>query len=1062
MKRVLIIFLLSFSVCAIAQVSVPTIELITVAGTNTYTATVPIAPGSASAIPGYKKMFKFTNANSGASTFNLSWSVSGGGTWGAITLRKSDGTALSSGDIPAGSVWWLVHDGTASQWRLTGGSGSAFALTPGSGTTVGADLTSVDLGGNQSGDVYINTATNSFSVYPQTAGGDISIGGDINESDGDRADNVAVAASDNIGLNTSSNGVNINETTGSTFRGTTLFPNSGFRIRNPATTFNYTFVGSAIAANRNITLPLLSNNDTFTFNAASQTLTNKTFGNGTNFSLSPTISAGVKFAFFPSATAAGFNWGQITSDPSAPPDGDTWYRSDTDIYKGRSNGVTRDFITDSDTQTLTNKSLSGSSNNFTNIPISTAISGLGTGVSTALGVNVGSAGSVVVNGGAGGTPSSIGLGNGTGLPLSGITGLGTGVATWLTTPSWTNFNSAITGTAPFWSLTSGGSATGTNTFAMGSNPLIITTGATTGTGATAGLQLSPTAITTGNAFDIGTSGNTLSNGSLIRINSSSTGIDHTEGTNGLIRLTLNGAMAGSKTAIGASSIVTTTGTNSLNIAQFLGASGATDNYALKTSGKVMLGTSQAAGGTYFSLSTDPMMIIKRTVDPDDVNSSHGFLDLTLFNKNAANNANNAYDDAGKTLGTVDYNHHTSFQARWTYGGTGTIANYYGMGDVPQSSSSGPITNRYSFYSGEVSGGTSPITNDFGLYVATRTRATNKWGVYVENSNSYFGGSLMSLGTTNKLQISTDFGGSGELLSGAFAIGTGGSNFSIGTNAVGTVGKKLVGVYYSGGYLSAFEVANVASGFGNLSLMKSGGTVTIGTAAGTAKLHLGAETATASTEPIRFTVPAAQTSSPVSQGLGVNTAGTKLTYVNASATRLNVVTDNGTALTSGTIPIASTTGYLIDSGILSPSTGIYSIGGGSATAGTLRLIEDTDDGSNYSEFKSGVQSSNVTYTLPTAAPTVNGSTLSSTTAGFMSWLAPIQYSGNFSGAGTATTVFTVTIGATMANNTYEVFIEPTGLLSAAVQYVTNKTTTTFDVTYAAGLTGTVTFDWEVIP
>jgi len=75
---------------------------------------------------------------------------------------------------------------------------------------------------------------------------------------------------------------------------------------------------------------------------------------------------------------------------------------------------------------------------------------LGTGVSTALGINVGSAGSFVVNGGALGTPSSGVATNLTGLPIStGVSGLGTGVSTWLTTPSWANFNSAITGTAPF-------------------------------------------------------------------------------------------------------------------------------------------------------------------------------------------------------------------------------------------------------------------------------------------------------------------------------------------------------------------------------------------------------------------------------------------------------------------------------------------------------------------------------------------------------------------------------------------------------------------------------------
>lgn len=87
----------------------------------------------------------------------------------------------------------------------------------------------------------------------------------------------------------------------------------------------------------------------------------------------------------------------------------------------------------------------------------------GTGVATALAINVGSSGAVVTNGGALGTPSSGTLTNATGLPVStGISGLGTNVAAFLATPSSANLRSALS------------DETGTGAAVFATSPTLVT------------------------------------------------------------------------------------------------------------------------------------------------------------------------------------------------------------------------------------------------------------------------------------------------------------------------------------------------------------------------------------------------------------------------------------------------------------------------------------------------------------------------------------------------------------------------------------------------------------
>src|SRR5262245_5053294 len=125
------------------------------------------------------------------------------------------------------------------------------------------------------------------------------------------------------------------------------FRSSRLAIANPANSFAYFFVASALAASRNITLPLLTANDQMTTDNFTTTLLNKTLGSGTvantdtitlkhsttNNAGDLLVSTGTKYDRFARGTAdqvfkmnpsgTGVEWGSATGGGVKMPDGTT-------------------------------------------------------------------------------------------------------------------------------------------------------------------------------------------------------------------------------------------------------------------------------------------------------------------------------------------------------------------------------------------------------------------------------------------------------------------------------------------------------------------------------------------------------------------------------------------------------------------------------------------------------------------------------------------------------------------------------------------------------------------
>jgi hypothetical protein len=182
------------------------------------------------------------------------------------------------------------------------------------------------------------------------------------------------------------------------------------------------------------------------------------------------------------------------------------------------------------------------------------LTGLGTGVETALGVSVGSAGSVIVNGGDLGTPSAgvatnltgtaagLTAGTASAVAVGGITGLGTGVATALavnvgSAGAFVTFNGA--GGTP--SSMVGTNITGTAAGLTAGSASAVAVGGITGLG---------TGVATALAVNVGTAGAFVVNGGALGTPSSGVATNLTGTAAGLTAGTASAVAVGGITGLG--------------------------------------------------------------------------------------------------------------------------------------------------------------------------------------------------------------------------------------------------------------------------------------------------------------------------------------------------------------------------------------------------------------------------------------------------------------------------------------------------------------------------------